>query len=239
MNASHVRLLAAALLVAFASTALAQQAEQVPGSKLYRWVGPDGKTHYSDDLPQEALTQARQELSKNSGLTLKNVERSATPEERAASRAKAEADAKAEAAMEKTRQGDQMLLSSYPSEAELKRAYDDRLAQVAENLKTTRMSLSTQQDSMSSLLGAASNMELGNKPVPVQLATSIKTIHSQILEQLQAESQAEAQAASLKQEAAKTIGHYRELRTAAANAAAARSAPPPSSTPPAASPPKG
>jgi len=201
-------LIAAVLLVAAVPLAFAQ-------SKMYRWVGPDGKTHYSDDLPPEALTQARQEMSKSSGITLKQVDRALTPEERAAAKAKAEADAKAAEAMEKAKLNDQVLLSSYPNEAELKRAYDDRIAQIAENLKSIRFGIDSQQKSMAELLTAASNAELTSKPINPTLASQIKTTRSHIIEQQQSEALQEAQKASLHQEAAKTIAHYRDLKAAA------------------------
>jgi hypothetical protein len=231
MNVPCKTLAAIIATLLFASAALAADPT---APKLYHWVGADGKDHYGDVLPPEALTQARQEISKSSGMTLKSVERSLTPEERAAAQAKADADAKAAEAIEKAKQNDQVLLASYPSEAELKRAYDERINSLTETLKATRIGLQSQQEGLSSLLIAASNLELSNKPVNAKLATSIATTHALLLEQQTSKTQQESQVAKLLQESTTTMEHYRSLQAAAA----ARDAT--SSTPPAApaSPPK-
>ncbi len=204
-----------AAIVATLFFAPAAFADDPPAPKLYHWVSADGKDHYSDVLPPEAMTQARQEISKNSGMTLKNVDRSLSPEERAAAQAKADAEAKAAEAIEKAKQTDVVLLASYPSEAEIKRAYDERVAMQAESLKATRIGLDSQQQGLSSLLIAASNLELSGKPVNAQLTTSIKATHAQIVEQQQTEMQQEVQAANLIKERVATMSRYRTLRAAA------------------------
>jgi len=215
----------------FASAVLA--AEPPPsGPKLYHWVGADGKDHYGDVLPPEALTQARQEISKTSGMTIKQVDRTLTPEERAAAQAKADADAKAAEAIEKAKQNDQVLLASYPSEAELKRAYDERISSLTETLKATRIGLQGQQEGLSSLLIAASTLELSNKPVNAKLAASIKSTHALLLEEQTSETQQETQVAKLLQESAATMEHYRSLQAAAAERAATPPPPPPPAAPP-------
>ena len=200
--------------------------------KLYHWVGADGKDHYGDVLPPEALTQARQEISKSSGMTLKQVDRTLTPEERAAAQVKADADAKAAEAIEKAKQNDQVLLASYPSEAELKRAYDERIASLTETLKATRIGLQSQQQGLSSLLIAASNLELSNKPVDAKLVASIKSTHALLLEQQTSETQQESQVAKLLQESTATMEHYRSLEAAAAAAEHPGAPPPPPPGPP-------
>ncbi len=210
-----------ALLIAVPIIALAQQAP-----KLYRWVSADGKAHYSDVLPPEALNQARQELSQN-GITLKQVDRAQTTDERAATVAKAAADAKIAEAIEHAKQSDQVLLVSYPNEAELKRAYDERIALQSETLKGTRIAMQSQQGSLSSLLIAASNLELSGKPVNEQLAASILTTHAQMLEEQKSQMQQEAQATNLRQESAATMARYRSLRSAAE---AERATPAPATT---------
>ncbi|HTD28974.1 MAG TPA: DUF4124 domain-containing protein [Xanthomonadaceae bacterium] len=211
MNVLH-KTLAAAVLLLFVQTALAQQAPS--GPKLYRWVGPDGKVHYSDELPPEVLDQARQELSVKSGMTINQVDRAQTADERSAAQAKADAEAKAAAATQKAKESDQNLLSSYPTEADLKSAYDQRIAMQNETLKTTRIGMQSQQESLSELLIAASNLELASKPVPARMATTIRTTHAQVLDEQQQETQQEAQAANLRQENAAVLARYRSLRSA-------------------------
>lgn len=227
----------AAIVAALLFTPGALAAEPASSTpKLYHWVGADGKDHYGDVLPPEALTQARQEISKTSGMTIKQIDRALTPEERAAAQAKVDADAKAAEAIEKAKQNDQVLLASYPSEAELKRAYDERISSLTETLKATRIGLQSQQQGLSSLLIAASNLELSNKPVDAKLAASIKSTHALLLEQQTSATQQEIQVAKLLEESAATMEHYRALEAAAAARAATPGTTPP---PPAPAPPNG
>lgn len=201
--------LAAIILLIFASSAWTQD-----GPKLYRWVGPDGKPHYSDTLPPEALNQARQELSAKSGITLKQVDRAQTTEERTAAQAKADADEKAAELIQKAKQNDQVLLSSYPTEADLKRAYKERIDLQNETLKVTRMGMDGQHKGLSGLLIAASNLELSGKPINAQLAKNIQLAHTQLIDQQQQEVQQKAQAESLRQESEALLTRYRSLRAA-------------------------
>jgi hypothetical protein len=79
------------LAVALAATLVAGavSAQSKGGPKLYRWVDKDGKVHYDDALPPEAVNQARTEFSAKTGSVAGQVERALTPEERAAQEAAA------------------------------------------------------------------------------------------------------------------------------------------------------
>lgn len=204
-----------AIAIALLLTAPFALAAGPSGPKLYHWIGKDGKPHYSDVLPPEALAQARQELSKTSGVAINQVDRAQTPEERAAAVAKAEADAKTAEEVEKAKQSEQVLLASYPTEADLQRAYDQRITLQTETLKSTRIGMGSQQQSLSSMLIEASNRELAGRPVTPQLANSIQSIHKQVVDMQALLIRQEAQSVSLHQESAAMIAHYRALRTAA------------------------
>lgn len=196
MKRSHCAILVATLALtgvgALATVSLAQDQPTGP-AKLYRWVGPDGKVHYGDDIPPEALNQAREEISKNTGNVLKTVDRALTPEERAAADVKAEADRQAALALSKAKENDQILLNSYPTEADLTRAYGDRIDQQKTELQGLRLSLDNQQGSMSSFLYSASTRELEGKPVDAYLVANIDKLHTEILSQQQSQVQAQAQ----------------------------------------------
>ena len=196
-------------------------------AKLYRWVGTDGKVHYSDQIPPEAIDQARQELSTKSGLTVDQVARALTPEERATAAAKAAADAQAAQTLENAKQSDQVLLASYPAEADLKHAYDQRITLQAETAKASRIGIESQQENLSSQLIRASNLELNGKPVDAKLADSIQLARKQLVAQQTLLQQQIAEGAKMQNEYQSTLEHYRSLQSAAAAAAA-----PPAATPP-------
>ncbi len=207
------------------------QAQDVAAPKLYRWVGADGKAHYSDTLPPEALNKARDEISVNSGMTLKKVDRALTGEEKAAVDAKVAADAKVAKAMEDAKQNDTVLLASYPTARELRRAYDERTILQNETVKATRVGMQSQQQSLSTMLSAASNRELNGKPVDAKLAESILTTRQQLHDQQTLLVQHIAQGAALQAEYQSMLQRWTKLRNAEAAKEPAPSAPAESSTP--------
>src|SRR6476619_7409283 len=89
-------ILAAALSVAILA-ASAQAQEHKSGPKLYRWVDKEGKVHYDDALPPEAVNQARTEFNAKSGQQTAQVGRALTEAE-LAQQAQAAAEAAAAAA---------------------------------------------------------------------------------------------------------------------------------------------
>jgi hypothetical protein len=229
MTATRKTLTIAIALLIAAPIALTQSPA---AAKLYHWVSADGKDHYSDVLPPEALSQARQELSSSNGATIKQVERAQTPEEQAAAAAKAAADAQAAEAAQKAKENDQALLTSYPTEGDLQRVNDQKIAQQSETLKSIRVGMESQQQSLSSLLVDASNHELSGTPISPKLADSIQATRKQVLNQQAMLIVQEARSENLRQEAAATMARYRALRTAAdaeraAAASGAQTAPPP------------
>lgn len=212
-------ILGAVLLAIVApSTLAAPAANNASAKKLYRWVGADGKVHYSDQIPPEAMDQARQELSAKSGLAVGQVERALTDKERAAAAAKAAADAKAAAALANAKQSDQVLLASYPSEAELKRAYDERVALQAETVKASRIGIKNQQQTLSSQLIRASNLELNGKPVNTELAAAIQLARKQLLNQQALLVQHIAEGQKMQDEYRSTLERYRSLQSPAPSA---------------------
>ncbi|MEO8742436.1 MAG: hypothetical protein ABI365_04505 [Lysobacteraceae bacterium] len=212
-----MRLMRIAVVLAIAACFSVAAGPSYPqqGKKLYHWVSADGKDHYSDVLPPEALTEARQEISAKSGVTIKQINRALTPEERAVAAVQTADAAKAAAAAAEAEKNDQVLLSSYPTEKDLQRAYDQRTALQIETLKSIRIGMESQQQSLSTLLANASNRELANMTISPPLAASIQTTHQHVLEQQALLVRQEAQSVALSQEAASTIARYRALRAAA------------------------
>lgn len=210
--ASNHSIARACVLISVLLAASAGIAQDAPAPKLYRWVGADGKPHYSDQIPPEAMDKARQEISSKSGMTVGQVDRAQTPEERAAAAAKADHEAKIAKATDDAKQSDQVLLTSYPTERELSRAYTERTLLQNETLKATRVGMESQQQSLSSLLIAASNMELTGKPVNAKLAGSILLARAQLLDQQALLVRHTAQGAALQTEYQSTLERWRKLR---------------------------
>ncbi|MBB5016192.1 DUF4124 domain-containing protein [Rehaibacterium terrae] len=199
--------LALAIALGFALATPAAQAQ-----KLYRWVDKDGKVHYSDALPPEAVDQARRELSAKSGLTVGEVDRALTDEERAALAAAA---AEAQSAAEREalqRERDRVLMASFPNEADLSRAYGERIKLLEEALKATQATIDGQHQSLASLLANAADRELTGQPIDARTATSVRETQRQISLQQNLLQRREAERAALQLEYETTLARYRQLR---------------------------
>lgn len=98
---------------------LAASASGNSGRKFYRWTDSQGKTHFSDQLPLEAIRKGHRVVDER-GMTVEVREPPKTAEERA--RDKAEA-----AARERQARKDRELLMTYSSERQLLEVRDKRL----------------------------------------------------------------------------------------------------------------
>ena len=116
-------LLAVLLALAGAGIAHAQT-----GPKLYRWVDKQGKVHYDQALPPEAVDQARREFNAKTGNATGSVDRALTPEERAQQAAAAQAALAAGAAAGEQKRQEDIMMASYATEADLTRTYNERIA---------------------------------------------------------------------------------------------------------------
>jgi len=81
------RLILAMLVLLMAASAAQAQDKK----KLYRWVDKQGKVHYDDALPPEAVDQARREFNASNGNSAGSVDRALTAEERAQAQASQDA----------------------------------------------------------------------------------------------------------------------------------------------------
>ena len=212
-----------ALAIATAGALLLTVASPASAQKLYRWTDMDGKVHYSDQVPPEAVDNARSELNEQ-GITVKNTERAMTAEERAAQEAAAEEAAKqAELAEERARQDD-MLLTSYPDEAALERSYQERFDLLDQSIESARMGVQSQQKSLTDLLAHAAGLEKAGKIVPASINQSIELARRQLGEQTEYLKRRESERELLKTDHETAIVHYREVKAEAEAKQAERNA---------------
>lgn len=202
-------LLPVAIAAVLAGALLAPDAS---AQKLYRWVDEDGKVHYSQSLPPEAVDRARRELSARSGMTTGEVERALTDEERLQAAAENAILETSQRLVEERAQRDHVLTASYTTERELTRAYDERFSLVDETLKATRVSIDSQRQTLASLLTNAADREFGGQVVDAATQDSIRETYLRLASQQTLMQQREAERAALDQEFQETLARYRELR---------------------------
>jgi hypothetical protein len=222
--------LAFALALVLASAAFAQ--DKPTGPKLYRWVDKQGKVHYDDALPPEAVNEARREFSATTGARVGAVDRAPTAEERAA-QAKAAADAEVAAASENARKHQEdIMMASYETEMDMRRAYGERIGLLRTTIESTDISIRSLNENLATMLAQASDIELDNRRVLDDRKQMIRDLHAEKLKQEALQRGRRADLQALDAEFARMLQRYRELKGAAtagppAPAAAAPAAPPP------------
>lgn len=208
-------LLVSALALVFAAQADAQSAGK---KKLYRWTDAEGKVHYTDALPPEAARDARDTLN-DAGMAVERTERALTPEERAAREAEAARIAEEKRVAEERAKLDAVLVASYPSEADLERAYKERFQLIEQSVESARVGIRSQEKSLTDLLAHAGDLERNGRPVPAAVVESIGKTRAQVADQRNYLVKREAERAALQKEYDDVLARYRKLTSEAAEAA--------------------
>ena len=218
------RLLTTALLLALASGAGAQEKVK----KLYCWE-ENGRKVCGDALPAEAAGSGRTEFNAKSGLKSGEVARALTNEERAAvAVAEAEAARLAESETARIRR-ELAMVESYTTEADLRRAFQERVDLLDETVKASRLGVGNLRQSLLGLLRQAGEMELAGKPVPANVAANVANQHRELRRQQTILVSQQRELAALGGEFDAAVARYRELKQAATATAPAVAPPTPPS----------
>lgn len=209
----RIRLGAGALLALVATAAAAQKPEA--DRKVYCW-DEGSRRVCGDALPASAVDAARTEISARSGMRMAEVGRAPTAEERAAAEAaqrQARLDADADAA---SRRRELAMVESYATEADLRRAYGERIVLVEEAIKTSQMGVANLRTSLLSQLRQAGELELHGQPVGKPLRDRIRSQRADLQRQLAILDQQLGDQAALDGDLQAALGRYRELKQTAA-----------------------
>ena len=191
--------------------------------KLYCW-NDGGRRICSDALPPEAASRARAEINPRSGMRTADIQRTLTAEERAAQARDNEllkAQADAEAARERR---DLAMVDSYATETDLRRAYGARITLLDETLQASKLGVINLRTSVLRLLEQAAEHELAGKPVPVTLASTIRTQRAELLRQQRIYALQQRGRSTLDAELLTAVERYRALKTPPTDAAEAPAA---------------
>ena len=235
MHAATPRFTALAGALALLLTAAVAAQEKPQGPKLYRWVDKQGKVHYDDALPPEAVNQARREYNTRTGSTLGSVDRALTDEERAALAVQAAAAAEAAAAANERKRQEDIMMASYETELDMRRAYGERIGLLSTTIESTDISIRNLGDNLQTILGQASDTELDNRRVLDDRKKVILDLHAEKVKQEALQQTRRTDLQALNAEFARMLLRYRELKGATAAAPATT----PATTPAPAAPPAG
>lgn len=178
-------------------------------ARWYKWVDEEGNISYQDRPPPPNYNQSTQVLN-NRGVTVKRIPGTEEKKQLQAKRAKEQAE----------RQRDEMLVKAFPSEADLTRTRDKRLAHIDGNvarmhdqlviLHTRLDSIETKIDGRKSR-GQSVSQALDSDRVAVK--RSIDSTNALIKSKIKERRQVAAKFAS-------DLSRYRELLARSANTAA-------------------
>lgn len=203
------------LAVAIAASLLAGGLAAQQKKKLYRWVDKDGKVQISDQLPPEAVNQARKEInSKGQSTTSSEVDRALTEEERAARALQSKEEEAALKLSEQQKRIEQAMLINYATEEDLQRTYKERIELLQQTIESTDVSIKSIRGSLTAMLAQAAEIELGNKPVDAVRQKQIQDLHADLLKQQQMQLTRYGDVKTMEQEFAAVLARYRELRGA-------------------------
>jgi hypothetical protein len=192
---------AAALLVAHPSLAA-----------LYKWVDDNGKVHYSDKMPPEAIDKPNVELNKE-GVPIKRNAPPPTAEQRRAKAAEEERQKVLAREKEIVDRRDRALVQSYTSEDEIDLARARALATIETQLQSAQaysVQLTKRRQELDGRRKA-----FGDKPVPAAIDHELESIGGELGKQdaFIAEKKRETAAVTARYDADKQ--RWRELRAIA------------------------
>ncbi|QNP41841.1 hypothetical protein [Lysobacter solisilvae (ex Woo and Kim 2020)] len=209
--------LALALSAALLAAPAAAQTAGKGAKKLYCW-NENGRKVCGDALPASAADAARTEFSAKSGLATGQVDRALTPGERAAAAAQAKLDEQAQFREAALRMRERAMAESYATEADLRRAFNERIALLDDTIKAAQLSIGGLRQSLISLLRQAGEAELSGRPVPANLTGTIQTQHAELLRQQGLLVNHRQDRAEIDTELAHALQTYRTLKTPGAAA---------------------
>lgn len=183
--------------------------------KLYRWVDKDGKVQISDQLPPEAVNQARKEINaKGQSTTSSTVGRALTDEERAAQEKLSLDEAAAKKVTDQQARIEQAMMINYSTEDDLRRTYKDRIDLLQQTIESTDISIKSIRGSLTGMLAQASEAELTNKPIDPVRQKQIQGLHAEMLNQQDSQAARYGEVKTMEDEFATVLARYRELRGA-------------------------
>ncbi len=138
---------------------------------LYSWVDAQGKTHYSDRLPPEAVPRAHSKINEQ-GMVIERVEPAKSAEELARERAEAKIKA------EQERQ-DRLLLSKYKNLKDIEAAKTSRLQLLDARIDYFLIKEAEIERDSEATLAEIRRYAEQNKPVPPALSKRMEVIWQQ------------------------------------------------------------
>ena len=144
---------------------------------------------------------------------IKHIDRAKTEAELAAAKVEAAKQAAERRVAEQRARDDEQLLSNYPREDDLKRAQQQELEMLEQQVKAAAASLRNQEQSLADLLDRAAEAERTGKELPADQATQLGRMRKQVDDQRLTVEQREHDRDEASSHFEEQVVHYRELKS--------------------------
>jgi hypothetical protein len=186
---------------------------QSPSTVRYKWHDSDGLAHFSDSLSAEAMKYGY-DVVNDRGMVIQHVARQLNPEERAAANKLAIQQAALQRAAKEKADAEAQMLEAYPDEESYRISQQQALDTIDQQIRTTKINLSSQEKALTDLLSRAAEIERAKEPVPPFLLNSIANQRNVVTGQRSTLERQQAERAQTVQLQARQLLRYRELRAA-------------------------
>lgn len=180
-----------------------RQRSDTSGSKHYRWEDENGRIHFSDTLPTEALRLGR--LVYHGDRLIHQVDRPLTEEERAQEQREKEAQAERDRLETQRQKERELLRRSYPDSAAVRADFAQRKVYFQDQITASETSIGQYRRVLAERLMRAAELELEKKKVPENLANEIQEAAAAIREHQQSISLARKNISTLASEEASIL----------------------------------
>jgi hypothetical protein len=174
-----VALAVVATLAAQSAEAAGKSAATPGGRKIYKCADEKGEIFYSDHYDPERCKSGGSQLN-DKGMSVKTIERQATPEERAAAEEKARQDAEEKRKADELKKSDSVLLQSFVTEEDLTHAHEKELRLLDSEIKANQLVLKSQERNLTEMLALAADAERANQAVPPNVVKNIAVLRKQV-----------------------------------------------------------
>jgi hypothetical protein len=199
-------------LLGLLALAVTTSAQTPPANKkLYCWE-ENGTRVCGDALPAEAVNKARVEFNAKSGMRTGEVQRAMTEEERSVAAEDAERQRADAAAAETRKRTERAMLTSYATEADLRRVFDERVALLDNSVDTAKYNIAGLREGLVTLLQGAAEKELAGHKIKPETTADIRKRHAELLRLQRLQADFERRRKELDGEIAETMQRYREIK---------------------------
>ncbi len=149
------------------------------GGKLYRWIGDDGKVHYSDRVPPDQARKERSELDER-GIEIDRVEAAKTREQIAREKELKRLRAEQQRLIDQQKAADRVLLRTFRSEDDIKMARDGKLAAIDVHIQVVRSNIKRLKRNLERMQKNAADRERQGKDISKRYLEDMANIRQQI-----------------------------------------------------------